>query len=40
VQGDTAKARRAYQDSPTLWEDANPEIPILMEANAEYVKLR
>ena len=37
--GDTAKARSAYQDFLTLWKDADPEIPILKQAKAEYAKL-
>src|SRR5208337_1888100 len=40
VQGNTAKARAAYQDFLTLWKDADSEIPILKEARAEYVKLQ
>jgi len=39
MQGDTAKARAAYQDFLTLWKDADPEIPILKQAKAEYAKL-
>jgi tetratricopeptide (TPR) repeat protein len=39
IQGDTAKARIAYQDFLTLWKDADPDIPILKEAKAEYAKL-
>jgi eukaryotic-like serine/threonine-protein kinase len=39
-QGDTAKARAAYQDFLTLWKDADPDIPILKEAKAEYAKLQ
>jgi len=34
-----AKARTAYQDFLTLWKDADPDIPILKEAKAEYAKL-
>jgi hypothetical protein len=34
------KARAAYQDFLTLWKDADPDIPILNEAKAEYTKLR
>jgi len=37
--GDRAKARAAYQDFLTLWKDADPDIPILKEAKAEYEKL-
>jgi tetratricopeptide (TPR) repeat protein len=39
LQGDTAKARAAYNDFFTLWKDADPDIPILKEAKAEYAKL-
>jgi predicted Zn-dependent protease len=39
-QGDPAKARKAYQDFLTLWKDADPDIPILREAKAEYAKLQ
>ena len=40
LQGDSAKARAAYQDFLTLWKDADPDIPILKEAKAEYAKLQ
>jgi tetratricopeptide (TPR) repeat protein len=40
LSGDTAKARSAYQDFLTLWKDADPDIPILKEAKAEYAKLQ
>jgi tetratricopeptide (TPR) repeat protein len=40
LQGDTAKARAAYRDFLTLWKDADPGIPILKEAKAEYAKLQ
>jgi eukaryotic-like serine/threonine-protein kinase len=40
MQGDTAKAKAAYQDFLTLWKDADPDIPILIEAKAECAKLR
>jgi cytochrome c-type biogenesis protein CcmH/NrfG len=39
-QGDTAKARSAYQDFLKLWKDADPDVPILKEAKAEYAKLQ
>ena len=38
--GDTAKAHAAYQDFLTLWKDADPDIPILIQAKAEYAKLQ
>jgi tetratricopeptide (TPR) repeat protein len=40
MQGDTAKAKAAYQDFLTLWKDADPDIPILTAAKAEYAKLK
>jgi predicted Zn-dependent protease len=40
MQGDSVKARSAYQDFFTLWKDADPDIPILKEAKAEYAKLQ
>jgi predicted Zn-dependent protease len=40
LQGDTVKARAAYQDFLTLWKDADPDIPILIAAKAEYAKLQ
>ena len=40
MQGDTAKAKAAYQDFLTLWKDADPDIPILNAAKAEYAKLK
>jgi tetratricopeptide (TPR) repeat protein len=40
LQGDAAKAKTAYQDFLTLWKDADPDIPILKEAQAEYAKLK
>jgi len=39
MQSDTTKARAAYQDFLTLWKDADPDIPILKQAKAEYAKL-
>jgi len=35
-----AKARAAYQDFFTLWKDADPDIPILKQAKAEYARLQ
>jgi hypothetical protein len=39
LTGDTAKAKAAYQGFFTLWKNADPDIPILIQANAEYVRL-
>ncbi len=40
LQGDTAKGRGAYKDFFTLWKDADPDIPVLKQAKAEYAKLQ
>jgi eukaryotic-like serine/threonine-protein kinase len=40
MQGDTVKAKAAYQDFLTLWKDADPDIPVLMQAKAEFAKLQ
>jgi hypothetical protein len=39
LTGDAAKARAEYQDFLALWKDADPDIPILKQAQAEYAKL-
>jgi serine/threonine protein kinase/tetratricopeptide (TPR) repeat protein len=39
LAGDTSKSRKAYQDFFALWKDADPDIPILVEAKKEYQKL-
>jgi serine/threonine protein kinase/tetratricopeptide (TPR) repeat protein len=40
LQGDSAKSRTAYQDFFALWKDADPDIPVLKQAKAEYAKLQ
>jgi tetratricopeptide (TPR) repeat protein len=40
LTGDSAKARAAYQDFLALWKDADPDVPILKQAKAEYAKLK
>jgi serine/threonine protein kinase/Flp pilus assembly protein TadD len=40
MQGDTAKAKTAYNDFFSLWKDADSNIPILQQAKAEYAKLQ
>jgi eukaryotic-like serine/threonine-protein kinase len=40
LQGDTAKARAAYKDFLTLWKDADSDIPVLIQAKAEYAELK
>jgi hypothetical protein len=39
LTGDSGEARTAYQDFFALWKDADPDVPILKEAKAEYAKL-
>jgi len=39
LSGDKTRARTAYQDFLTLWKDADPDIPILRQAKAEYARL-
>ena len=39
MQGDNTRAKAAYQDFLTLWKDADPDIPILKQAKAEYARL-
>ena len=39
LSGDQNKAKAAYQDFLALWKDADPDIPILRTAKAEYVRL-
>ena len=40
IAGDTTKSRQAYQDFFALWKDADPDIPILIEAKKEYEKFK
>ncbi len=42
ADADAARVRAlaAYKDFLTLWKDADPDIPILKEAKAEYAKLQ
>jgi len=40
MQGDIAKARAAYQDFLLLWKDADPDLPILRQAKAEYARIQ
>jgi serine/threonine protein kinase/tetratricopeptide (TPR) repeat protein len=40
LQGDTAKAKTTYQDFFAAWKDADPDVPILKTAKAEYEKLK
>ncbi len=40
LQGDTVKAKTAYEDFLKLWKDADPDIPVLRQAKAEYARLQ
>jgi tetratricopeptide (TPR) repeat protein/predicted Ser/Thr protein kinase len=40
LREDLAEARKTYQDFFALWKDADPDIPILVEARQEYAKVR
>jgi eukaryotic-like serine/threonine-protein kinase len=40
LSGDLAKSKTAYQDFLTLWKDADPDVPILRQAQAEYARLQ
>jgi hypothetical protein len=40
MTGDSAKAKSAYRDFLALLKDADPDVPILKRAKAEYAKLQ
>ena len=40
LQSDTTGAKSAYQDLFAAWKDADPDVPILKQAKAEYEKLQ
>ena len=40
MAGDTTKAKTAYEEFFNLWKDADPAIPLLKQAKAEYAKLQ
>jgi hypothetical protein len=40
MMGEKDRAKAAYQDFLMLWKDADPDIPILKEAKAEYAMLQ
>ena len=40
MQGDTAEAKAAYQEFLSIWKDADPDVPVLKQAKAEYAKLQ
>jgi eukaryotic-like serine/threonine-protein kinase len=40
MQGDREKSRKAYEEFFTTWKSADPDIPVLKQAKAEYAKLQ
>jgi len=40
LAGDKVKARAAYQDFLALWKDADPDVPVLKQAKAEFARLQ
>jgi tetratricopeptide (TPR) repeat protein len=40
LQGDTAKARKAYEDFFALWKDCDTDLTILIETMKEYQQLQ
>src|SRR5438132_1552843 len=40
LQGDNARSRVAYQDFFAAWKDADPDVPVLKQARAEYEKVK
>ncbi|HKY41953.1 MAG TPA: protein kinase [Pyrinomonadaceae bacterium] len=40
VKGDTAAARKSYQDFFALWKDADHDLPVLVQAKKEYEQLK
>jgi eukaryotic-like serine/threonine-protein kinase len=40
LTGDAARARAKYEGFLTLWKDADPDLPVLKQAKAEYAKLK
>jgi eukaryotic-like serine/threonine-protein kinase len=40
LSGNSAKAKASYEDFFTLWKDADPNVPVLMEARSEYTTIR
>ena len=40
MAGDSSAAKREYQDLLALWKDADPDMPLLVQARAEYAKLK
>ena len=39
LAGDTARSRGAYEDFFAMWKDADPGLPVLIQAKTEYARL-
>jgi eukaryotic-like serine/threonine-protein kinase len=40
MQGDSTKAKAAYQEFLAIWKDADSDVPILNQVKAEYAKFQ
>jgi eukaryotic-like serine/threonine-protein kinase len=40
LSGDVVKSRTAYEDFLSLWKDADADLPIFIQAKAEYAKIQ
>jgi hypothetical protein len=40
LSGDAAKSRKVYQDLFALWKEADPDLPVLVEARREYERVK
>ncbi|MEO8130741.1 MAG: hypothetical protein ABI822_26825, partial [Bryobacteraceae bacterium] len=40
LAGDTAKARKTFQNFFALWKDADQDLPLLIQAKKDYAALR
>jgi hypothetical protein len=40
MQGDSVRAKAAYQEFLTLWKDADSDVPILKQAKAEFARVQ
>jgi len=40
LSGETVRAKSTYNDLLTLWKNADPDIPVLKGARAEFARLR
>jgi hypothetical protein len=38
VAGDKGKAKKGYQDFLAMWKDADADLPVLLQAKAEYAR--